>query len=912
MRRTLFFLFVVLLLADRLTASGLPVIETHPRILLTAGTKASLLSKVSTGDASWVTLKARADLLTTYTVNTYKWATRTDEPPNTIFYDYQGEGWHYATMPLALAFQMTGDTIYSHKLMELVDEMLRAQVDPDNLPPNGYGPLVPDSYYSTRHICPALAIIYDWCYDVIPAPRRSAMVTLMNAYFDELRDSAYQRNEHSDGNYFVGHLFAAAMMGYASSGDNPRAQEMIDYARIRFDGTPSPLIDADHTPADFFAQQFEGGARPEIARDYLGPNITGAPFKGGFDFQGWAYANATFNMIIDYLLTARSATTEDLVTPRTAWFSQILRAEKHTLLPNRFGIDPTGDYGSDYGAVVGHSLPLRLAYLLAGSADGPGAQHFVTSEVAAASPLPDFPDYIYQEVYKPKEWETFCFADPTRASAELVLPPYYTAFGPSYPQGGPNNGAMPFFWMRSDWSGQATWSSWRMGAAWYGDHQHLNAGHIEIAHANDLLLIDAASWKGEAGSIGIVGSSLEEEYSPAATANTLHFNDFGTFEGTDPLVNGGQVVYGKDEVVAAELNDQFSYVRTDLSSAYNRRGDPADEANRPLDHFYREIFYIRQAADLFVVFDQVKARPSADPAGPYRMHIRWHFPNRPTAAGSSLTMVQRASSLHMDFLLPQNAMVNLVDESSNPDPCDGSVTPCTPYGYNSGTWRAEVRDPASSLSVPFLSIIKPGPASALAMTSTLVTSADSSMTGARIALQSGALHVVMFNRGPGQVPAPPASVSYQVSGAAQALHTLGGMKPVTRYAVTIADPAVTVSEDAAGTALSSPAGVLQFGQTSTSVAERDELIPAAFVLEQNHPNPFNPSTTIRYGLPSRSRVSLTVFTVLGQKVAELVNGEEEAGYHEVKFDAGSLASGVYFYRLQAGYFVEARRLLLLR
>ncbi len=89
-------------------------------------------------------------------------------------------------------------------------------------------------------------------------------------------------------------------------------------------------------------------------------------------------------------------------------------------------------------------------------------------------------------------------------------------------------------------------------------------------------------------------------------------------------------------------------------------------------------------------------------------------------------------------------------------------------------------------------------------------------------------------------------------------------------------------------------------------------IPCEFRLEQNFPNPFNPSTTIRYGLPNRSHVSLTVFNTLGQQVVQLVNGDKEGGYHEVKFDGSGLSSGVYFYRLRAGDFVETRKLLFVR
>ncbi len=89
-------------------------------------------------------------------------------------------------------------------------------------------------------------------------------------------------------------------------------------------------------------------------------------------------------------------------------------------------------------------------------------------------------------------------------------------------------------------------------------------------------------------------------------------------------------------------------------------------------------------------------------------------------------------------------------------------------------------------------------------------------------------------------------------------------------------------------------------------------VAPSFTLNQNYPNPFNPSTTIRYGLPRRSHVALAVFNTLGQKVSSLVEEEQAAGYHEVRFDGNGLASGVYFYRIQAGGFSQTRKMLIVR
>lgn len=108
--------------------------------------------------------------------------------------------------------------------------------------------------------------------------------------------------------------------------------------------------------------------------------------------------------------------------------------------------------------------------------------------------------------------------------------------------------------------------------------------------------------------------------------------------------------------------------------------------------------------------------------------------------------------------------------------------------------------------------------------------------------------------------------------------------------------------------------VAMVGRSAFPVAnERDSEEPVTFSLDQNYPNPFNPATNISFTLPSASEVTLEVFNMLGQKVAVLLQGEKmSVGTHTQKFDASSLASGIYVYRLNTPSFVQSRKMMLIK
>ena len=104
---------------------------------------------------------------------------------------------------------------------------------------------------------------------------------------------------------------------------------------------------------------------------------------------------------------------------------------------------------------------------------------------------------------------------------------------------------------------------------------------------------------------------------------------------------------------------------------------------------------------------------------------------------------------------------------------------------------------------------------------------------------------------------------------------------------------------------------------NTTVDVEEEIntkLPTEFVLNQNYPNPFNPSTIISFQLPATSNVTLKVYDILGNEVATLVNEYKQAGAYNVEFGIKNveLSSGIYFYRLQVGDFVQTKKMILIK
>jgi hypothetical protein len=99
---------------------------------------------------------------------------------------------------------------------------------------------------------------------------------------------------------------------------------------------------------------------------------------------------------------------------------------------------------------------------------------------------------------------------------------------------------------------------------------------------------------------------------------------------------------------------------------------------------------------------------------------------------------------------------------------------------------------------------------------------------------------------------------------------------------------------------------------STAVERSQSTVPSKYALSQNYPNPFNPTTKVDYSIPHRGFVTLAVYNLLGEKVATLFEGERQPGTYSAFFNAASLSSGVYFYRLESGSVSISKKLLLMK
>ena len=113
------------------------------------------------------------------------------------------------------------------------------------------------------------------------------------------------------------------------------------------------------------------------------------------------------------------------------------------------------------------------------------------------------------------------------------------------------------------------------------------------------------------------------------------------------------------------------------------------------------------------------------------------------------------------------------------------------------------------------------------------------------------------------------------------------------------------------------AGEITIPSEERFVLNKETVIPSTFTLHQNFPNPFNPTTTLRYDLPSDAFVTLSIYDMLGREITKLVNTTQQGGFKSIQWDATDsmgrpVSAGVYLYQIEAGDFVQTRKMVLLK
>ena len=469
---------------------------------------------------------------------------------------------------------------------------------------------------------------------------------------------------------------------------------------------------------------------------------------------------------------------------------------------------------------------------------------------------------------------------------------------------------LDWMFLRSNWTNQTGYSTFN--ASWTDvDHQFSDGGHFNIWRNGDYLTRSVrhydflfqingkySSYDGEASNILLIESDFE---------NDERINAMGSPELFESL--------GEPQITKHRINESplFAYSFADLGSSYNRPYDPWGGNSS------RVIFYTRQfvqvSPDFYFIYDRGRTN---DPGWvKYILHSRIE----PTVAGNLVTQTSENGSqkLFQKTLYPETVTISKINEANVWNIANGLLQDWM-IPESERKWHVAIQ-PAISDSFNILNVIETSSGAGANINSAqLINSSD------RLGAKLGDW-VVVFTKNDSVITN---TFTYQFNTENIPIKNLVcDLETNKIYNINLNNNFLTSQNTGAdGTILFTintppPTCNISFEKIGTSV-NTDANIINEFKLFQNYPNPFNPTTKIRYSVPSvethryasQQNVLLKVYDVLGNEVATLVNEEKPAGNYEVEFksSAGSLqlASGIYFYKLQAGSFYKVMKMILLR
>ena len=649
-------------------------------------------------------------------------------------YGYEGSGWQDALLSLSLLYKVTSNRAYATKALELIDWI-------NSLGAAGMiSPVSQDSGRADMATTFSVAIAYDWLYDLLSGQQKAATATTLNTWNDWTVNNAYGRGDPTT-NYWEAHVTATSSVGYATYGDNSRAQAWLDWAANQWN--------------TYFAPKFFN--RPNGVTNG-NDDPTGFFYTGGLAVIGWNYGGNDIGRHLKYMEMVRTATGQS-VPNGVEYAKSWARALPYQLKPDRVKTPTWGRWTGDWYGVYTKTGPLMLTYFLKGTPEGEWAQWFYTH-------YGTYPGYA--EVIE-TPYDRLLFFDANRKATDyrLTLDPYKFSDGL----------AATVFW-RSNWSDGADYAYFNASTSNAAGELPKSAGHVDITRGGDYLLVQSNMWKGTGD--GTHGSPQTELYD-AAHANTLYFYDghVKCFD-QDYKYDGCQMGFGIYKAPKVRLTASTAFAENEFATAYDYAQSPSA---RTLQYFFRS--FVPLGDGVYVVWDRIRSTSAS-----HTKQIRWQLSSAsvPTVTGSLITSTVGASKIYVNTLLPASARVSLVRNLAG--------------GGAAMNWHAEVTDPAPSNTYTGLTVLYATSTTGTIPSMTRLTTVDSAFEAVQIGGDAPKVAVLPRNVtdvGDGTFVSTAASqASFTTDHAGTATYLVAGLAPAT-YSVSRNGTAIgSVAVDTAG------------------------------------------------------------------------------------------------------------------
>jgi len=590
--------------------------------------------------------------------------------PGFLTYGQTGAGWYDALLQCGLVYKVKGDAKYATKALTLLDWI-------NTLGAAGMiSPVSQDSGRASMGATLGVAIAYDWFYDLLSPQQKGATAVTLNLWNAWTQAHAFSITDPRS-NYWEAHVTASAASGYATYGDNPHAQALIDWATNNWNANFDPKL---------FNRPSVTAKAAEDASGY---------FYGGLALLGYNYGGNDISRHLKYMLLVKTATGNDMLASRDygrRWSTNLI----HSLKPDRWHVPPLGQWPGSWYGVMTLSEALLLSYSLEGTTEGGWAQ------------------WLYQHIGKyppeaavfvqPTIQDRFLFFKSTRAAVD-----YRATEAPFYFSDG---GEAQLFW-RSDWSDTADYAFVNTADAHYTGGTAKHAGHIDLTRGSDYLLVASGWWKGTGD--GTTGTP-ENIAQNSAMQSTLYYWDGGSAAGgkcfdQHDSYDGCQLGFGIYRPPIQRITSKFAFSENEFATSYDYAQIPRD---RTLQYFFRAFAALGNGT--YVVWDRVQSTRAS-----HIKQLRWQLSaaSTPNLSGNTIESTVGSSKIFIKTLLPASPKIHLVRN-------------LTTGGSQPINWRAEVMDSSPAANFNGLTVLFSAPNNgSLPATTTLTT--DSNHVGVQIA-----------------------------------------------------------------------------------------------------------------------------------------------------------------------------------